>query len=142
MASTAWVNRTSNKFGRIQQTFDLAIAGNGQGYTTVIDAIKIRQGNDRPETQRITFTFDATAVTGSNLDVALYGSNDRAGTDKYLLKDILVADITATGIAIGIFDLQLYPAPFYFISVIGDNAETGNTLALTISGDLNGSQSS
>ena len=141
MASTIWVNRTSNKFGRIQQTFDLAIAGAAQGFTTVINAIKIRQGMNRPATQLVTFTFDATAVTGDNLDIALYGSNDAAGTDKFLLLDAVVADITATGIAIAVVDMQLYPAPFYFISVTGNDAEVGNTLAITISGDLNGSQS-
>ena len=141
MASTIWVNRTSNKFGRIQQTFDLAIAGAAQGFTTVINAIKIRQGMNRPATQLVTFTFDATAVTGDNLDIALYGSNDAAGTDKFLLLDAVVADITATGIVIAVVDMQLYPAPFYFISVTGNDAEVGNTLAITISGDINGSQS-
>jgi hypothetical protein len=149
MASTAWVNKTSNEMGRIQQTFDLAIAGASQGFTTVINAIKVRSKNLvgglmealGSNGQYISFGFNASAVTGTNLDIALYGCDNSAGTDKYLLLDALVPDITATGKVVGIIDIQQYPAPFYFISVTGDNAETGNTLAITISGDLGGSQS-
>ena len=147
MASTAWVNRTSNLLGRIQQTFDLALAGAGQGYTTVINAIKVRSkslviGERGSNGHYVSFSVNASAVTGTNLDIALYGADNSAGTDKYLLKDVLVADITATGKVTGIIDIQQYPAPFYFLSITGDNAETGNTLAIVISGDLGGSQSS
>ena len=145
MASTAWVNKTSNEMGRIQQTFDLAIAGAGQGFTTVLSAIIARTkslviGLGGSNGQYISFGFNASAVTGTNLDIALYGCDNSAGVDKYLLLDALVADIVATGKVVGIIDIQQYPAPFYFISVTGDNAETGNTLAITVSGDLGGSQ--
>ena len=146
MASTAWVNKTNNEMGRIQQTFDLALAGAAQGYTTVINGIKIRREKDRPLYQYVTFCFDATAVTGTNLDIAIYGSDQASGTAgtagaKYLLLDAVVADITATGKVAGTIDMQAYPAAYYWISVTGDNAETGNTLAISIHGDLNGSQS-
>ncbi len=146
MASTVWVNRTSNLLGRVQQTFDLAIAGAAQGFTTVINAIKVRSkslviGESGSNGQYVSFSFNASAVTGTNLDIALYGCDNAAGNDMYLLLDPLVADITATGKITAILDIQAYPAPFYFISVTGDNAEVGNTLAISISGDLGDSQS-
>lgn len=145
MASTEWVNKTSNDLGRVQQVFDLAIAGAAQGYTAVINAIKVRSkslvaGLLGSNGQYISFSFNASAVTGTNLDIALYGA-DTVDGDKFLLLDALVADITATGKVTGIIDIQQYPAAFYFISVTGDNAEVGNTLAISISGDLGGSQS-
>lgn len=140
MAHGSWLNRTANKFGRLYMLFDLAVAGAAQGYSPILNALKVRQEKGRPEKQYVTFSFEASAVTGTNLDIALYGS-DTIGGSKFLLKDALVADITDTTMVAGVIDLQAYPASFYWISVTGDNAETGNTLAINISGDLNGSQS-
>ncbi len=140
MASTDWVNKTSNDLGRLQQTFDLAIAGAAQGFSAVIDGIKVKS-KDKSNGQYINFSFTPSAITGTNLDIALYGADSIAGT-KSLLLDVLVADLTADGVRVsGIIDIQAYPSPFYFISVTGDNAETGNTLLISISGDLGGSQS-
>lgn len=141
MAHTAWVKRTSNGMGRVQMTFDLAVAGASQGFSPVIDEIKVRTkslelGKGGSNGQYVAFSFNASAVTGTNLDIALYGSETEAGTTKYLLLDALVADITANGQVVGIIDIQAYPAPYYFISVTGDNAETGNTLAIKVHGDL------
>ena len=142
MAHGAWTNKTANDLGRLYMLFDLAVAGAAQGYSPVINGIKVRLGGkNQPLNQYISFSFNASAVTGTNLDIALYGADDSAGTAKYLLLDALVADITATGKVTGIIDIKAYPAPFYFISVTGDNAETGNTLRIDVSGNINGSQS-
>jgi len=118
--------------------FDLAVAGAAQGYSPVIDVIKVRSKR-LSNGQYVSFSFNASAVTGTNLDIALYGS-DTVGGSKFLLLDALVADITDTTMVAGVIDIQAYPASFYWISVTGDNAEVGNTLTIKISGDLNGSQ--
>ena len=144
MANTAWTNKTNNNVGRVTMLFDLALAGAAQGYTPVIDAIKVRTKSTTPgengsNGQNVGFWFLASAVTGTNLDIALYGAKTIGGT-KYLLVDTVVTDITDTTPAIGILDMQAYPAPYYYISVTGDNAETGNTLRIDVTGDLGGNQ--
>jgi hypothetical protein len=144
MAHTAWANKTGNDLGRVEMTFDLAVAGAAQGFSPVIDAIKVRskslaKGDKGSNGQYVAFSFNASAVTGTNLDIALYGAK-KVGGNKALLLDALVADITATGKVTGIIDIQAYPASYYYISVTGDNAETGNTLAIEITGDLGGNQ--
>lgn len=140
MASTPWGNKTSNELGRLQQIFDLSIAGIGQGFTSIIDGIKVKS-KEKSAGQFINFSFTPSAITGDNLDIALYGSDTIDGA-KSLLLDVLVADLTVDGQRVsGIIDIQLYPSAFYFISVTGANAETGNTLLISISGDLGGSQS-
>ena len=108
-------------------------------YSSVISAIKVKQGKGAPVSQYITFSFVASAVTGTNLDIALMGSDTLAGS-KFLLKDIVVADITDNTPVAGQVDVQTLPASFYWIRVITDGDETLNTLAINVSGDLNGSQ--
>jgi hypothetical protein len=145
MASTEWVNKTSNDLGRVQQVFDLAIAGAAQGFTSVIKAIKVRSkslviGDGGSNGQYVSFSFTPSAVTGTNLDIALYGADTIDGDKSLLLADI-VAVLENDGVRItGIIDVQQYPSAFYFISVTGDNAETGNTMLIAISGDMGGSQ--
>ena len=73
------------------------------------------------------FGFNASAVSGTDLDIALYGAMTPTGT-KVLLKDIVVADITATGLAIGQIDLNAYPYPYYFLAWTSDADESANTI--------------
>ena len=135
MAHSVWSEDTNNDLGKVTMLFDLAVAGAAQGFSPVIDEIKVRS-KTKSNGQYVSFSFNASAVTGADLDIALYGCDNDAGTDKYLLLDAIVADITATGKVTGIIDIQAYPAPFYFISVTGAHAETGNTLRIDISGDF------
>jgi hypothetical protein len=82
----------------------------------------------------VTFTFNVSAVSGTNVDIALYGSSDAAGTSKALLKDAVVADITATGEVAGVVDLNAYPAPYYFLGWTTDADEDANTIAVKVYG--------
>ena len=133
----SFVNRTANLFGRIYEL--LTLVDTATVYSSVISAIKVRQEKGRPEKQYVTFSFQASAVTGTNLDIALVGSDTLSGS-KFLLKDVVVADITDGTIVAGVIDVQAYPASFYWIRVITDGDEQLNTLAINVSGDLNGSQ--
>lgn len=82
----------------------------------------------------VTFTFNPSAVSGINLDIALYGSDTEAGTTKYLLKDAVVADITATGAVAGVIDLNAYPSPYYFLAWTADANESANTIDVKVMG--------
>ena len=75
----------------------------------------------------VSFGFNASAVSGTNLDIALYGAYESGGT-KYLLKDAVVSDITATGLVFGGVDLQSYPAPYYYLAWTSDANEVANTI--------------
>lgn len=78
--------------------------------------------------------LNPSAVSGSNLDIALYGSTDRAGTTKVLLTDAIIADLTATGWVFGQVDLNAYPFPFYWIAWTADADESANTIQVLIAG--------
>jgi len=77
--------------------------------------------------------LNASAVTGTNLDIALYGSSGPETTStKFLLLDALVADITATGNNPFILDLNAYPAPYYWIAWTSDADESANTIEVEL----------
>lgn len=74
----------------------------------------------------------ASAVSGTNLDIGVYGSFTTTGT-KYLLLDAPVADVTnAAKTATGSVNLAAYPMPYYFIGWITDADESANTITVYI----------
>lgn len=79
----------------------------------------------------MSFAFKASAVDGTNLDIGLY-SCDADGSNPVLLKDAVVADITATTKSIGVIDLNAYPSLHYKLGAISDADESSNTLAVEI----------
>lgn len=100
-------------------------------YSTVIKEIS----PDLSKNNRyVTFSLNASAVSGTNFDIALYGSDTEAGTTKFLLKDALVADITATGWVTGLIDLNAYPAAYYFVAWTADADEDANTISVKVMG--------
>jgi hypothetical protein len=77
--------------------------------------------------RHVFLNFYFPVVTGTNIDVAIYGSMTPTGT-KFLLLDAPVADITTAGAAKGTeFDVNAYPAPYYWVSLIYDGNNGGNT---------------
>ena len=100
-------------------------------YSSVLKADGVHLQPDQNKANKYaTFTFNASAVSGTNLDIALYGSDTEAGTTKFLLKDAVVADITATGTVAGTVDLNAYPAAYYFLAWTADANESANTIAV------------
>ena len=74
--------------------------------------------------------FKATAVTGTNLDIGLYGADTLTGT-KRLLKDAVVADITDATLVAFVLDLKANGmAPFLFWGWISDADESANDIAM------------
>lgn len=100
------------------------------GYSSVLPAGI--EPNKATATNTITVTAQASAVSGTNLDIALYGSDTKAGTTKFLLKDALVADLTDTTLTVGTVDLNSYPALYYFIGWTADADESANTISVKI----------
>lgn len=96
-------------------------------YSTEIDWVHPNKLANR----YVSFTFNPSAVSGTNLDIALYGADTSGGT-KYLLLDAVVADITATGTVAGQVDLNAYPAPFYYLAWTSDADESSNTIDVAV----------
>lgn len=106
-------------------------AAAGSGYS---DVIKDLRPDLSKEARTIGFQFQASAVTGTNIDVALCGSLKADGSTPFLLKDALVADITDDTLVSGVVDLNEYPAPYYLIRYTVDVDESLNTITAKIFG--------
>jgi hypothetical protein len=103
------------------------------GYSSVIDFLPAL--NREAAHEYATILCHTSAITGTNVDIALYGSSDSAGTDKYLLVDAPVADLAKSGSVYdqaGVIDLKAYTAPYYFIGWTSDADEHLNTITVTI----------
>ena len=98
-------------------------------YSSVIDDLLPNMAN---ETRTITIVMTASAISGTNADIGLYGAATPTGT-KYLLLDAVVADVTnAAKVKIGTVDLNDYPAPYYFIGWTSDADESANTITAQV----------
>ena len=129
----AWTGKTQNTMGYYTTGAVTLPSSATTEYSTVINKIKPRLDGTN---QYVSFTFQASAVTGTNLDIALYGAMTSGGT-KFLLKDALVADITDGTKAVGTVNINAYPAPFYYLAWTADANESANTITCEIFGELN-----
>jgi len=120
----AWARKTRNDLGGQQEV--LTGATTGTAYSSVIDFLKPRCDGT---TQYVTLSVVASAISGTDIDIMLYGSVDSAGTSKYLLLDCLDMTIV-TGAKV--IDINAYPAPYYFISQTVQASEAANTLTVNI----------
>ena len=107
----------------------------GDTTETYSEVIKGFTPNLKNESRNVTIVCTPSAVSGTNIDIALYGSKTEAGTSKFLLKDAVVADLTVDAKAVaGVVDLNDYPAPYYFISFICDTDESANSMVIDVIG--------
>lgn len=131
----AWVRKTQNKLGSQQETVTQASSAT-YAYSSVIDFLKVKgDGNPR----YITLWATASAVSGTNIDISLWGSLTSAGT-KFLLTDApgSISDLTNSAkTAAASFDIEKYPAPYYFIGMLADADESANTVQLNITPEYN-----
>ena len=118
------------------------------GYSAEIDFLKF---DSSLANKKVAIVLNASAVSGTNLDISLYGTWEAGGSKVTLVSDALVADITATGNNVDILDLNAYPMPYYYIGWTADADESANTVTLTcivdednvgmVSGDFGGTAS-
>lgn len=98
------------------------------GYSSVIDFL---HPDPKVTNKNVLLTVAASAVTGTNFDVDLYGSDEIGGT-KYLLLGAVVADLTTSAAGVKILDLNAYPAPYYYVGWTADVDEKANTITVKI----------
>lgn len=130
----AWVKKTVNQVLYTKELLITLPSSAIAGYSSEIGFAHVgRYGGVRymlPAAQ-------ASAVTGANIDFALYGAYASGGT-KYLLLDAIIADITDATFTIGTaVDLWAYPMPYYYIAHTVDQDEDANTISyhLTFASD-------
>ena len=98
------------------------------GYSTEIDFFSF---DPKLANKNVTIVLNASAVSGTNLDISLHGAWEKGGSKVTLVSDALVADITATGNNVDILDLNSYPMPYYYVAWTADADESANTITLT-----------
>jgi hypothetical protein len=125
----AWTKKSQGKMITYYEQITLPSSATTE-YSDVIKATDI--GPDlRNNNRYVTFTFNASAVTGTNLDISLYVSRTQGGTKVQIL-DAVVADITATGVKIAVVDINAYPGPFYYLAWLSDADESSNTIDVEV----------
>ena len=101
------------------------------GYTPVIEFLGIRKDTEK---KYVTIVATASAVSGTNVDLSLYGSLTATG-EKFLLLDLnsIVADITNSAkTKAGVLDINAYPAPYYYLAHTTDADESANTITYSV----------
>lgn len=127
----AWTSKTRNGMGGKQEI--LAGAATGTSYSSVIDFLKPKgDGKNR----YVALSVLASAITGTDIDIFLYGSLDSAGTVKTVLLDCLDMSQGTAVSGVKIFDLEAYPYPYYFISQTVQASEAANTLTVNITPEV------
>jgi len=125
----AWAKKTRNGMGTQQEVVTQASSAT-YAYSSAIDFWKVKGDG---KARYITISAVASAVTGTNIDVSLWGAFTSGGT-KFLLLDAPIADLTnAAKSAGGSVNIEAYPAPYYFIGMLADANESSNTVTLNVS---------
>jgi len=123
----AFTKTSPNGKAVYQETYTLPASAT-IGYSTEIDFFKF---DSSLANKNVTVVLNASAVSGTNLDISLYGAWEKGGSKVTLVSDALVADITATGNNVDILDLNTVPMPYYYIGWTADADESANTITLT-----------
>ena len=140
----AFTKTSANGKTVYQETYTLPASAT-IGYSTEIDFLKF---DASLANKNVAVILNASAVSGTNLDISLHGTWEEGGSKVTLVSDALVADITATGNNVDILDLNTVPMPYYYIGWTADADESANTITLTcivdddnigmVSGDIGG----
>ena len=123
----AFTKTSANGKTVYQETYTLPASAT-IGYSTEIDFFSF---DPKIANKNVTVVLNASAVSGTNLDVSLHGTWEAGGSKVTLVSDTLVADITATGNNVDILDLNTVPMPYYYIGWTADADESANTITLT-----------
>lgn len=125
----AWTPDTQNDVPQYKELLITLPASATTEYSSEIDFI--RPCLDQ-EHMWVAFIAHPSAITGTNLDIALYGTWTTAGT-KVLLKDAIIADLTADDTpVVGLVDMNLYPCPYYYIAHTSDVDEKANNISYRV----------
>lgn len=125
----AWADKTRNGMGTKQEV--VTLPASSYGYSSAIDFLKV---NGKGNARYATLFAEASAVSGTNVDISLWGAYTSGGT-KFLLTDApgSIVDLTNAAKAQGAsFNVEAYPAPYYFIGMLVDASEVANTVTLNL----------
>lgn len=125
----SWKQSSPNGLGTISETYTLPSSAVRE-YSSIIDGFKPRF---KHANRYVMIGLNPSAVSGGDLDIALYGSLTRDG-DKVELVDAIVADMGSTGWVFGQVDLNAYPFPYYWIAWTADTDESANTIQVAVTG--------
>ena len=123
----AFTKTSANGKTVYQETYTLPASAT-IGYSTEIDFLNF---DASLANKNVAVILNASAVSGTNLDISLHGTWEAGGSKVTLVSDALVADITATGNNVDILDLNTVPMPYYYVGWTADADESANTITLT-----------
>ena len=130
----AWTKGTANGMGRNFETVTQAASAT-YAYSSVIDFLKPKGDG---QARYVSLFAEASAVSGTNIDISLWGAYTSGGT-KFLLVDApgSIADLTNAAKTAGAsFNIEAYPAPYYYIGMLADVNESANTVTLSITPEV------
>lgn len=105
----------------------------GTEYTSVIDFLDFVLTPSH--NGYIELTVTTSSVSGSDIDIVLYGSFTSTGTTKTQLLDAPVADFSTSASAVtkvGSVNLKAYPYPYYWFGHTVAANESANTISYYI----------
>lgn len=126
----AWTKKTRNGMGTQQEVVTQASSAT-YAYSSAIDSWKVKADG---KARYVSIFAEASAVAGTNIDISLWGAYSAGGT-KFLLVDApgSIADLTNSAkTAGGSFNIEAYPAPYYFIGMLADADNSANKVTLNI----------
>lgn len=125
----AWIKKTVNDMLVAEEVVTLPSSAT-YAYTSEIDFLKPNNSASR----YIGLICTASGVSGTNIDISLHGAYTSTGA-KYLLADApgSIGDMTATALTqAATFNINPYPAPYYYIGLLCDADESANTVTVRI----------
>ena len=133
----AWTGKVINSNGDVVYTEAVDNVATGRAFTSDINPLV--KGLDANGHRYVTLTCSQDTCDGTNLDVALVGSNTGAPgatlATGFELLDTVVADMTADATQYSSatpVDLALYPAAYRYFAFLVDADESGHTITVTL----------
>lgn len=126
----AWIHKSENNVLYSKEELITMPGTTATGYTSVIDFLDFLLKEGR--SGYIEVAAHPSAITGSDLDISLYGSYTLTGT-KYQLLDTIVVDLSVDDVRVfGSVAIWQYPFPYYWIGFLTDTDESANTISFYI----------
>jgi len=125
----SWVKVGANNVPCQKEVITLP-AEAGSAYSSVIDFVG---PNELKDNRYVNITFQASAVSGTNVDLALFGSETTDSADA-VDTGFSIAALTDATVLLKNINLNQYGFPYYFIKYTADADESSNTLTIKVFG--------
>jgi len=125
----SWLNVGANNVPCKKEVITLP-SSTGSAYSSVIDFVG---PNTLHEHAYVNMTFKASAISGTNIDLVLFGSETTSSADA-VDTGYSIAALTDATVLLKNVDLNQYGFPYYFIKYTVDADEDANTLTIKVFG--------